>query len=430
MCFIKNYNLSLVFLILIFTAGCAPDYIYRSQYDRCISSAAESCQSNSIQIHNQGSGSEYQLSFVEIDDQGALRDRQQMQALLDHIYEVAAFDDVLINVFVHGWHHNAAPGDSNIEGFQNNLNKLSVIEHQLRQQDGQKPRKIIGVYVGWRGDSIDFPGLKYLTFWDRKNTAQDVGYLGISELLLKLEEITHVKNTQQPKSQSRLVVIGHSFGGAVVYNATSQILTSRFLNSQPGKSSSGPVRGFGDLVVLINPAFEAIQFSPLYDLAQSRCSYLDSKRPRLAILTSETDYATKYAFWAGRIFSTMFETHNTLTRVACNDTRKVILDEGQADRTAVGHFQPLITHKLISLQNDKAIQNLQLNQLSIIWNQQEEGKSLSYGNTMLTHLGKTAVHNPYLNIQVSEEIMDGHNDIFGDDLMAFIRMLTVLSTND
>ncbi len=423
---------SLLFPVFIFLSGCAPDYIYRSNYNNCIASSSEACETHSIQLHNQGTNAEYQLDFVEIDDQGQIRDRKQMNALLDKIYKVAAFDNVLLNVFVHGWHHNAAPGDSNIVGFKENLRKLSQIEHQYSQEKGNKPRKVIGIYVGWRGESIDFPGLRYATFWDRKNTAEEVGHLGISELLLKLEEISNVKNTQPPKFRSRLVIIGHSFGGAVVYNAISQIMTSRFINSKPGKNFVGPVQGFGDLVVLLNPAFEAMQFSPLYDLAQSRCSYLASGHPRLAILTSETDYATKYAFWAGRLFSTFLETHNTIIREQCNGKRKLILDEGEASRNTVGHFKPLLTHTLTLAENSKTETKPKAvnKQLLITWNQQQQEKSQQYGNTILTSLDKTAVNNPYLNIQVSQEIMDGHNDIFGDNLMGFIRMLIISSTND
>jgi len=150
--------------------------------------------------------------------------------------------------------------------------------------------------VGWRGESIDVPPFNYLTFWDRKSTAQDVGYLGVSELLVKLEEIANVRNSMIPPIKSRLVVIGHSFGGAVVYSATSQILASRFVDSQEGKGFTDTAKGFGDLVVLLNPAFEALRYAPFYDLAQSRCSYFPEQVPRLAILTSEADSATGTLF--------------------------------------------------------------------------------------------------------------------------------------
>ena len=64
----------------------------------------------------------------------------------------------------------------------------------------------------------------------------------------------------------------------------------------------------------------------------------------MVILTSEADYATKLAFPIGRIFSTFFETHETIERQDCKYS--LTLDEGEADRSAVGHYLPLISHTL------------------------------------------------------------------------------------
>ncbi len=419
--------LLVLFMSWLLLAGCASDKIYRSQYSPCLV-AEQSCEKHALQKF-QSPNYEYWLGFVEIDDQGQLRDRKQLQAVLDELYKIAAFEDVLINVFVHGWHHDARPGDGNIESFRQILQQLSRLESQRSAQKQQQPRKVFGVYVGWRGESIDFPGLRYLTFWDRKNTAEDVGYLGVTELLLKLEQVVHVKSAQDSDESSRLVVIGHSFGGAVVYNALSQILTNRFIDSHPGKNYSGQVQGFGDLVVLLNPAFEALQFAPLYDLAQSRCHYLDSRTPRLAILTSESDYATKYAFWAGQAIATVFETHNTIERTACQGKRQLILDEGEADRTAVGHFTPLLTHDLRLLENNKTtVQDPSDKNLQFAWKRPKEGQKAILGNMQLTHLGLTSPYNPYLNIRVSSDIIADHNDVFSNELLRFIQAMIVYST--
>lgn len=86
-------------------------------------------------------------------------------------------------------------------------------------------------------------------------------------------------------------------------------------------------------------------YAPLYDLAQARCSYFQNQPPRLVVLTSEADYATKYAFPAGRIFSTLFETHGTINRNDCNLPLSYY-SEGAADRQTVGHFEPLQSHEL------------------------------------------------------------------------------------
>ena len=414
-------TLPLVVLALLLSA-CASNNIYRSSYTSCeVKPPQQLCNTNSIQYHESGTDQDYLIGFVEIDDQGQLRDRAQMQALLDELYNMASKESLLINVFVHGWHHNAKPGDSNIEGFEKILGQLSKIEHAQHP----KPRKVVGVYIGWRGESIDVPVINNLTFWERKNTAQDVGHLGMAEVLLRLEEISNVKNTQLPPVKSRLVVIGHSFGGAAVYSATSQILADRFVDSRGDKNFVDTAKGFGDLVVLLNPAFEALSYAPLYDLAQARCSYFDNQQPRLVILTSEGDWATRYAFPAGRIFSTLLEQHDQINRNECK--RPVSYGEGSADRTAVGHFTPLITHELHPAEHMKATA---YGDVRNIWSQQQPGGTMQFGSTELVSLNRTVARNPYLNVRVDKRLIKDHNDIFREEILEFLRSLIVISTSD
>ncbi|AEG00527.1 esterase [Methylomonas methanica] len=425
---IKMHPLQVFIIAASLLSGCASNEIYRSDYRPCDVSAGNACELNSQHNYNIGADDEYTLGFVEIDDQGQMRDRKQMQALLDTLYQKAAQESILLTVFVHGWHHNARPGDTNIESFKENLARISKIESRRAKELGRPPRKIAGVYIGWRGESIDVPPFNYLTFWDRKSTAQDVGYLGITELLIKLEEIANVRNSMTPPIKSRLVVIGHSFGGAVVFSATSQILASRFIDSRENKGFTDTAKGFGDLVVLLNPAFEALRYSPFYDLAQARCSYFPEQVPRLAILTSEADDATGILFPMGRVFSTVFETHHDIERNECNHS--LSLDEGAADRNTVGHYEPLISHTLTPVTEEKNLQLANYKNVKHIWSTQTPGNVTQYGSTVLTHLNNTNPRNPYLNIRVDEAIIADHNDVFNEKVMEFIRLLIGLSTED
>jgi len=412
-------------LLVVLLSACASNEIYRSEFSSCVVTMQQTCESHAIQLYNQGTDQEYLLGFVEIDDQGQLRNRAQMQVLLNELYALAAKESLLINVFVHGWHHSAAPGDTNVESFRDSLAELSIIENKLHIN--KTPRKVVGIYVGWRGESITVPGINNITFWDRKNTAHEVGHLGMAELLLRLEEIRNIKNTQEPPVKSRLVVIGHSFGGAAVYSATAQILADRFINSTKDKNFVGDAAGFGDLVVLLNPAFEALEYAPLYDLAQARCSYFPEQSPRLVILTSEADWATKYAFSAGRFFSTVFETHGMIERNDCD--LPLSYSEGAADRQAIGHFKPLQSHELHPVDQNVMIQNATASyrQAKSIWQTQQLAASMRFGRTELKNLGRTVVRNPYLNIKVDKRLIADHNDIFRPEIMEFVRMLIVIS---
>lgn len=138
----KIGSLWLVVCVLLLSA-CASNNIYRANFSSCEVTQQHSCAPNAIQYHNSGSDKEYLVGFVEIDDQGQLRDRAQMQALLDELYKMAAKESLLINVFVHSWHHSAKPGDPNVESFEQSLAQLSQVEHSLHKE----PRKVVGVYV-------------------------------------------------------------------------------------------------------------------------------------------------------------------------------------------------------------------------------------------------------------------------------------------
>ena len=424
-------SITLVVLLGVL-AACAGNTPYRGNIQAtCIAHQETDCTDSALQHHAPQQGDEYYLGFVEYDDQGQLRDRKQLQAVLDGLYPIAGTQDVLIVVFVHGWQHNASPGDANVAAFRQLLTKLARVEH-----DRKNGRKVLGIYLGWRGESVTVPGLKQLTFWERKNTAHEVGQQGITEVLLKLEEIVNVKAGMEesvPKPiNSRLVVIGHSFGGAVVYAALQQVLTDRFIDSRRGKTHAGGAQGFGDLVVLVNPAFEALRYAPLYDLSQERCRGFRDQLPLLAILTSENDLATKYAFPTGRAFSTLFEAHNTLIRNTCSELGKEVeqlIDEGTADRQTVGHFVPYLSHRLNPASSQpRRASTSDFRQLKALWSEQSFGGKIPFEGSELVHLGKTQPLNPYLNIQVEKTLIADHNDIWGDQVLNFVRDLILIST--
>lgn len=433
--FNKDLRLFLVTLlsVLVFS-GCAQNSAYRTNYQSCVYTQSGDCAVHAVQHHAPGQSGEYYLSFIEFDDQGQLWDREQLHTVLSSYHPLAGIHDVLLVAFIHGWHHNADPEDGNIQEFRRLLTKLSQAE-----SNGGTGRKVLGVYIGWRGESITMPVINATTFWERKNTAHKVGQQGVTEVLLRLEEIVNVKagmDRAEPQPlKSRLVTIGHSFGGAVLYTALQQILEDRFIDSRKYKTSTGDANGLGDLVVLMNPAFEALRYATLYDISQDYCrSYFPSQLPKLAILTSEADRATGWAFPLGRFFSTFFETHTTLDRHNCTGIGKINpmeIAEGEADRHTVGHFEPYLTHRLSPLTTptpEKRSTKFNYRALQNRWSQQKLSGSFTFENTQLIHLGKTVPNNPYLNIQVDRHLIKGHNDIWHDDIVSFLRDLIMIST--
>jgi hypothetical protein len=249
---------------------------------------------------------------------------------------------VVIVLFVHGWKNNADYNNDNVKMFRNALRGLSAAEKDDSAVDKRTPRKFIGVFAGWRGLSASVEPFKELSFYERKNTAHRVGHAALTQLLVRLENLENASNKALKNARGKspaddtpteLVIVGHSFGGAAVYSAVSQLLAERFIADRSDQRLR-PLKPFGSLLILVNPAFEASRYYDLNELFTRVDKYPRGQRPVMAIFTSKADWATKYAFKAGRFLSTLIETYSSD-------------EQGDADRTAVGHFERFITHDLV-----------------------------------------------------------------------------------
>ncbi|WP_062381579.1 hypothetical protein [Pseudomonas abietaniphila] len=425
--------------LVMLLGACAPYTAYRTQNTLCETGKAD-CSKANLQWHAGTSGSpgDYFLGFVEFNDQGDLWQRQGMEAVLNHLNTEAAAKDLLIVVFVHGWHHSAKEGDPNINTFRSVLADLALAE----AASGRPAREVAGVYVGWRGDSLALGPVNNVTFWDRKNTAEKVGHGQVTELLSRIELIKRTQDSkardaafeikrkrsagsaqstdenrcgklvaagQEVTSQTKLVVIGHSFGGLVVQSSIGQILEDRAIRTKGGDYGCQlDVEGFGNLVVLINPAFEAQRYSGLHDIASHRIWFPPQQLPVEVILTSKADDATGVLFPLGRRFNTVFERDGW----------------DKKNLTTVGHYQPYITHELY-----KAAPGQPESQpLMKAWSAggQPSSRLTIAGLTLQrTQLGD---RNPYMNVSVSGDLIKDHNDIGEPQIIEFLKQMILLST--
>ncbi|GGO75474.1 hypothetical protein GCM10011348_00350 [Marinobacterium nitratireducens] len=424
---------------MLLLAGCAPHQQYRPDYAPCqLADAGDRarCAGHSRQRVSVPGGDGYSLSFIEFDDQGSLWDRTQMSAALDTLAEDATRGELLLVVFVHGWKHSAAPGDPNIETFRQVLQRISANETYMAGLTGQPLRKVAGVYLGWRGGSVPLPWLENLTFWNRKKTAEKVGHGDVTEVLSRLEKLKRDRGSiDGDYGAVRLVVVGHSFGGLVVQTALSQILANRFVVTTGPDGVQGDVENFGDLVVQINPAFEAQLYASLRDMSSERGTYFESQLPVLAILTSEADNATRYAFPAGRRVSTLFEKTRQVERWNGATQDYDSIDEGDANVTAVGHFRPYRTHRLYPAQKGGDVSAMSpgesLDAAMVAargWHNDAPGRRIPFGSLMLEREAGTAARNPYLVVYVDRAIIPGHNEIDDPRVLEFVTQLIMIST--
>ena len=446
---------AIVILALLAVTACAPHMKYRTVHPAvCVSlTAAPSaeCEKHALQQLPSGQGNNYLLGFVEFDDQGQLWDRQQMHDVLGKLQTEAGARELLMVVFVHGWKHSAAPGDANIDTFRGVLAGLSDAEAYLASTTKTPARQVVGVYLGWRGGSLPVKYLENITFWDRKNTAQKVGHGGVAEVLSQLEDIKLSKDSiacrDRPASRksedavcgsdTRLVVVGHSFGGAVMHTALAQILENRFVQTTGPAGLKSNVDGFGNLVVLINPAFEANLFTPMSDMAAER-TYFPSQLPVALVLTSEADGATRYAFPIGRWFSTFFEREEDRQRLNKATGKTETISERDSNVSAVGHFEPYRTHRLYpaterkreELKATSAADSIQMfTRASDDWVHDMPGSKIMFGDVVLERTANSAGRNPYLVTYVDGQLIRDHNDIDDLRVIEFVKQLILISSH-
>lgn len=441
---LKGARLALVIAMVASLSACISHQRYRTESGLCISAKPlEECSQHTLQVFQspEAIDEKYHLGFVEFDDQGQLWDRRQLREVIGQVNTLAAHQDLLMVVFVHGWKHSAKAGDNNISSFRESLRRLSALESAMSDRTGTPSREVVGIYLGWRGGSVSLPGLKELTFWERKNTAHKVGRGGATELLSRLELVQKTKRAQSladgKPHRTRFVVVGHSFGGALVFSAMSEILENGFVQTYGPDAVVSDTVGFADLVVLINPAFEAARYSALSDMANERRRYFPGQLPVLAVLTSEDDDATGTAFPMGRWLSTLFETERNAERFNPVLGYSETIDQGSANVTALGHFDPYLTHYLHA--NDTLADREQASfdlssevqafvQASKGWETDESGSRIPFDGAVLERTESSAGRNPYLNVRVDGELIRDHNDIYDPRIASFIRQLILISS--
>lgn len=321
----------------------------------------------------------YELAIVEFDDQGRCYDRRQMDAVAGWLANFVE-KDVIIVVFVHGWKHDARSDDNNLRHFQRVLEQ-TVGQEAEHATSGLAPRPVLGVFVGWRGLSLydRFGIIENVTFWDRQQAGRRVAVGSVRELFGRFR---HYRNHRKDAGGAPLVVIvGHSFGGMIVYSALAQSLI------EAASTTAGKITPrFADLVLLVNPAFEAARYLPIFDLVQERAHRKvgTDQPPIFVCATAENDWATGWAFPAGSVLAYVTESW-------------IGVEERQAMVKTIGHLPWLKTHDLAG---------------------GDGGSSFE-----LTPVGPEASRNPYWVVRATPTVIDGHNGIFLTPFLEFVAWL-------
>lgn len=284
-------------------------------------------------------GRDFRLSFVEFDEKGDFWDRAQLAIAATAIKRSPR--PVLLVIFIHGWHHNAAdrpPGGKNpgdVETFQ-------CLLSQLAASQSTRDLEVQGVYLGWRGRLVQGP-LDYLTFLGRKGTAARVAGTPVTETIFELIR----QARRRSPTASKTVVIGHSFGALVLEKAMAQAVAGSVL-AQDAQTRGGPFNAPADLVLLVNSAAESIYAKEMADMfrAIGRRGHIRPDRPLFVSLTSESDSATSGWFPFGTFLPNLFARRHYDWGSERGATSDDVSQHEYLTRTP-GHNKLLFTHAVV-----------------------------------------------------------------------------------
>lgn len=373
----------------------------------------------------------YDLAVIEFDDQGWYHDPTVQDKLANYLRSKQD-KHLTIIVFVHGWRHNACEGDANLTQFRNLLQDAADNEGYT-----SSPRRVFGVYLAWRGLSLRGV-LSYGTFWTRKNAAFRVAVGSVREVLASLRRhqrdcnaFPRTEDDVESGNGTRLVLAGHSFGGLILFSAVAEYLIDSVV--RPRRKV---VRPFGDLVILVNPAFEATRFQPLATAILARGGFAAGQRVCFVAVTAQNDEATRVAFPLGRWLGSRFEAirQEVYPKLPPRAQR-------DANLNTVGHLRWLTTHRLTAPDGANA---KMLEAFGNGWRPSfvEEDKAFDAFNDRwrsegslqpgwrrdytsgagLEHVGGDP-DNPFWVVEASREVIDGHNGIFSPVFLGFLRQV-------
>ena len=229
--------------------------------------------------------------FIEIDDQGELWAPRQLDKALEVLEDAAHHPaGALVNIYVHGWNHDASAQNEIRGGNVRGQQELLAMIAEGRPKT-EHPQPVIGIYIGWRGKLLRGPW-NAMSFFNRRQTANRVAGITATSTVYRL------LSAAKHNSRSRVLLIGHSFGGLVVERTLSQALIGAAF--APGAEHATSFDFPADLVVLINPASPAIHAKQFVEamernrlkLYREDPSGVRREMPLVVSLTSEGDWAT------------------------------------------------------------------------------------------------------------------------------------------
>jgi hypothetical protein len=330
---------------------------------------------------------DYDLYFVEVDDAGQSTDRARGVAYpLSELYLVESRllsalrdpnESLDVVVFTHGWHGNSRAINNYSTEFKAVLMDIQNQEDLYQRRvaarvqagdpaslPGRKLHKVVGIELAWRGDSLLNPALPFLpqtkdalNVLDRKMAARTVANGAPQQLLAFLNEayLDHSCHgaeaywAQGSCDQMHLLSIGHSFGALINFEALIGRLDSGLNARRCFRAYS-----YGDMTILLNPAFEGARYRPLFEDAINRPKLIgpyfrvpDPDCPRTSAPGDEPEVQIPTLVTLQSLGDTATRDLFPFLRVVTTPLDQVLSADEARDKTlAIGWDPPFRTHTL------------------------------------------------------------------------------------
>lgn len=142
-------------------------------------------------------------------------------------------DPLMVVIFIHGWNHNASDDivrgvSRNYEFFPRLLARFDdqLVRRKIVDKSFEKP-EVLGIYIGWPG-KVSNKLIKGLSVGNRGCSADKIslGYkdacqkriLNKKSSEMKSDLLEIIAQVKRSNPNSKILIIGHSFGGRIVSN--------------------------------------------------------------------------------------------------------------------------------------------------------------------------------------------------------------------
>ncbi len=367
----------------------------------------------SLECLQDENGRKVSVHVVEFSDQGEVNE-QQLMAALRHVQNVIKeHRRGVIVTFAHGWHHGPQVCDSNLACFRRVLMEVQEARKENAVAKGEdpnaEPAPVVGIYLGWRGEQYRSGLARWASLFNRKRAAQRIGRHGALEALRELDSL-YLKMKKEYE-EVRMVTVGHSLGGALVFTA----LQNKMLVEVGKQHLVRPVGGdlpeaLGDAVVLVNPAVEAWEYRAFdRDMRERYKAGSESERPFLYTIGSSADWAVGVAF--------------PISRVLLDLVMPWRISRGRSNLEGMGRYGPHITHDLKwSKPKVKGLRNAGGEPCGCPYpvSAYEERAAAGQSDYSLITRKPWMKKSPYWVIHTDASVIDDHNDIYNPRFVQFL----------